>query len=88
MKRITELASRHASGHTPVIAGTGARTTAACIRLSKHAQDVGCDGVMILPVSYWPLTENEVREHYERVSPRQFAFRFASTTIRGQPAST
>ena len=68
MKRITEVASRHADGRIPVIAGTGARTTAACIQLSKHAQEVGCDGVMILPVSYWPLTENEVREHYERVA--------------------
>ena len=68
MKRTTELASRHAAGRIPVIAGTGAHTTTACIRLSKHAQDVGCDGVMILPVSYWPLTENEVHEHYERVA--------------------
>jgi 4-hydroxy-tetrahydrodipicolinate synthase len=46
MKRITEVASRHAGGRIPVIAGTGARTTTACIRLSKHAQEVGCDGVM------------------------------------------
>ena len=68
MKRITEVASRHAGGRIRVIAGTGARMTAACIQLSKHAQEVGCDGVMILPVSYWPLTENEVREHYERVA--------------------
>jgi 4-hydroxy-tetrahydrodipicolinate synthase len=68
MKRITEVASWHAGGRIPVIAGTGAHTTTACIRLSKHAQEVGCDGVMILPVSYWPLTENEVREHYERIA--------------------
>lgn len=68
MKTITEVAVRHADGRIAVIAGTGARTTAACIRLSKHAQDVGCDGVMILPVSYWPLTEDEVFEHFERVA--------------------
>jgi 4-hydroxy-tetrahydrodipicolinate synthase len=68
MKRITEVAARHVGGRIPVIAGTGARATAACIRLSKHAQEVGCDGVMVLPVSYWPLTESEVYEHYERVA--------------------
>lgn len=68
MKRITEVAARHAGGRIPVIAGTGARTTTACIRLSKHAQEVGCDGVMVLPVSYWPLTESEVYEHCERVA--------------------
>ncbi len=50
------------------MAGTGARTTSACITLSKYAEDVGCDGVMVLPVSYWPLTTDEVFDHYERVA--------------------
>jgi 4-hydroxy-tetrahydrodipicolinate synthase len=68
MKRATDVAAKHVNGKISLIAGTGARTTAACISLSKHAQDVGCEGVMILPVSYWPLTETEVYEHYERVS--------------------
>ena len=68
MMRGTEVAARHVDGRISVIAGTGARTTTSCIRLSKNAQDVGCDGVMILPMTYWPLTLDEVFEHYERVS--------------------
>lgn len=68
MKKTTQAVVKHAAGRISVIVGTGARTTSACISLSKHAQDVGCDGVMILPVSYWPLTESEVFAHYERVS--------------------
>jgi 4-hydroxy-tetrahydrodipicolinate synthase len=68
MKRTTEVAAKHINGRISLIAGTGARTTSACISLSKHAQDVGCEGVMILPVSYWPLTEDEVLDHYNRVS--------------------
>ena len=68
MKKTTALAARHAAGRIAVIAGTGARTTSACISLSQHAQDAGCDGIMVLPVSYWPLTPDEVREHYERVA--------------------
>lgn len=68
MRKATEVAAKHANGRIALIAGTGARTTTACIRLSKYAQDVGCDGVMILPVSYWPLTPDEVFEHYERVA--------------------
>lgn len=68
MKETTAAAAKHVAGRIPVIVGTGARTTTACISLSRHAQDVGCDGVMILPVSYWPLTEDEVLTHYERVS--------------------
>lgn len=68
MKKTTAIAARHAAGRISVVAGTGARTTSACIALSKHAQDAGCDGIMVLPVSYWPLTQDEVFEHYERVA--------------------
>lgn len=68
MKTATEAVVRHVNGRIPVIVGTGARTTTACIALSRHAQEVGCAGVMILPVSYWPLSQDEVRDHYERVS--------------------
>ena len=68
MMRGTEVAARHIDGRISVIAGTGARTTASCVHLSKNAQDVGCDGVMILPMTYWPLTLDEVFEHYERVA--------------------
>ena len=52
MRSATVIAAAHAAGCISVIAGTEARTTSACIALSKHAQEVGCDAVMILPVSY------------------------------------
>jgi len=68
MRATTAIAARHIDGRIPIIVGTGARTTAACIKLSMHAQDVGCNGVMILPVSYWPLTPDEVYDHYARVT--------------------
>lgn len=68
MKKTTALAVKHAAGRIAVIAGTGTRTTSACISLSQAAQDAGCDGIMVLPVSYWPLTQDEVRDHYERVA--------------------
>jgi 4-hydroxy-tetrahydrodipicolinate synthase len=68
MLRGTEVAAKHVDKRIAIIAGTGTRTTASCIRLSKNAQDVGCDGVMILPMSYWPLTPDEVFSHYERVA--------------------
>lgn len=68
MKKATAVAARHVEGRIAIVAGTGARTTSSAIALSKHAQDVGCDGVMVLPVSYWPLTPDEVFDHYERVA--------------------
>jgi len=60
--------AKHADGRIALVAGTGARTTTACIRLSQHAEDVGCAGVLVLPVSYWPLTPDEVYDHYQRVA--------------------
>jgi 4-hydroxy-tetrahydrodipicolinate synthase len=63
-----KAAAKHVRGRIAVIAGTGARTTTSCISLSKNAEDAGCDGIMVLPVSYWPLALDEVFEHYERVS--------------------
>ena len=68
MKHATAIAAKHIDGRISLVAGTGARTTTACVALCKHAEDVGCDGIMVLPVSYWPLTTEEVVEHYERVS--------------------
>lgn len=68
MSTATAAVVRHVHGRIPVIVGTGARTTSACIALSRHAQEVGCAGVMILPVSYWPLSQDEVRDHYEQVA--------------------
>ena len=68
MKTATKLVARHAKGRISVIVGTGARTTAACVALSRHAEDVGCDGIMVLPVSYWPLTPDEVFDHYRVVA--------------------
>jgi 4-hydroxy-tetrahydrodipicolinate synthase len=68
MRSATAIAAEHAAGRISVIAGTGARTTSACIALSRHAQEVGCDAVMILPVSYWSLAPDEVFKHYDRVA--------------------
>jgi hypothetical protein len=37
MKKATAIAAKHIDGRISLVAGTGARTTSACIALSKHA---------------------------------------------------
>jgi 4-hydroxy-tetrahydrodipicolinate synthase len=86
MKRAMEVAATHAKGRAAVIAGAGARTTTACVSFATHAQKVGCDGVLIVPASYWPLTQDEVYEHYAKVSA-EIGIPTACTTTRGSPAS-
>jgi hypothetical protein len=41
----------------PVIVGVSDLTTAKTIRRAEYAQQAGADAVMILPVSYWTLTQ-------------------------------
>lgn len=56
------------SGRLPVIVGVSDVTTANTIRRARYAQQAGADAVMILPVSYWKLTEREIAQHYRSVS--------------------
>lgn len=67
-KRIARVAVDHVKGRLPVIVGTGALTTSEAVRLSKYAQDIGADGVIVVPITYWPLTEDELYEHYKRIA--------------------
>lgn len=55
------------AGRVPVVVGVSDVTTAKTIRRAKYAQQVGADAVMILPVSYWKLTEREIVQHYRSI---------------------
>lgn len=48
-----------------MIVGVSDVTTAKTIRRAKYAQQAGADAVMVLPVSYWKLTEREIFRHYQ-----------------------
>jgi 4-hydroxy-tetrahydrodipicolinate synthase len=56
------------AGRVPVVVGVSDVTTAKTIRRATYAQQAGADAVMVLPVSYWKLTEREVIQHYRSVS--------------------
>lgn len=56
------------AGRLPVIVGVSDVTTAKTIRRAEYAQRAGADAVMILPVSYWKLTEREIAQHYRSIS--------------------
>ncbi|QZY46712.1 MULTISPECIES: dihydrodipicolinate synthase family protein [Mycolicibacterium] len=56
------------NGRVPVIVGASDLTTANTIRRGKYAQRAGADALMILPVSYWKLTDREIARHYASVA--------------------
>lgn len=57
-----------AAGRVPVVAGTGALSTADTIELTQHAKDVGAVAAMIVPPFYDAPSFEELVAHYEAVS--------------------
>lgn len=65
---VIETCIKTANGRVPVLIGTGAERTDDCVSLSKEAQSMGADGVMIIPPYYSCPTEDELFTHYRKVS--------------------
>jgi 4-hydroxy-tetrahydrodipicolinate synthase len=67
-QQVIETASRHVNGRVTLTAGTGSIQTAEAIRLSKFAADAGVDGILVVPITYWPLGDDELFDHYEAIA--------------------
>lgn len=66
--RLVEHVVPHVARRVPVAVGTGAITTAEAVRLSRHAQGVGADACLVVPITYWPLEEHEICAHYAAIA--------------------
>lgn len=62
-RHVTEAVIAAAGGRVPVLPHTGAQSTDETIALSRHAEEAGAAGVMIVPPYYDPLRLNELRAH-------------------------
>jgi 4-hydroxy-tetrahydrodipicolinate synthase len=51
----------------PVVAGIAGLTTGECVTLARRAADVGCDGLMALPVYVYRGDWRETKAHYSAV---------------------
>jgi len=67
-RRAIETAADCLGGRTPVIASVGALRTDEAIALAQDARDAGAQGLLLAPVSYTPLSDNEVFEHFSAVA--------------------
>lgn len=65
--RVIQLAIEHAEG-IPVMIGISALRTRDVLYLAEDAQKAGANGVLLAPVSYQQLTEDEVFSLYETVT--------------------
>lgn len=65
--RIAQLTVKHA-GNVPVLIGIGALRTREVLTLSDEAQKAGARGVLLAPMSYQKLSDDEVFDLYETVT--------------------
>ncbi len=63
-----EAAVESAKGRVPLVVGVGALRTDAAVALAEDARALGADGLLLAPMSYTPLTDEEVFRHVAAVA--------------------
>lgn len=67
-RRALALALEETGGRTPIVVGVGALRTDEAVRLAQDAKALGAAAGLLAAVSYSPLTEDEVFEHFSTVA--------------------
>ena len=67
-KEIIKFVVDKVHGRVPVIAGTGSNNTTHAIELTKYAEKVGCDGVLVVTPYYNKTTQAGLIEHYKLIA--------------------
>jgi len=67
-RRAIEAAVEEVGGAVPVMAGVGALRTDAAVALARDAKAAGAGAGLLAPVSYTPLTDEEVFVHFQTVA--------------------
>ncbi|MBS3815011.1 MAG: 4-hydroxy-tetrahydrodipicolinate synthase [Hadesarchaea archaeon] len=91
-EKVVEVAVDAANGRVPVIAGTGSNSTREALRLTRHAKEVGADGVLLVAPYYNKPTQRGLYEHYktlaEEIEIPQIIYNIPSRTGRNIEAET
>lgn len=65
---IVKATIEQVNGRLPVLVGVSNLTTEETIQDAKYAEAIGASAVMIIPMSYWKLTDDEIYQHYQAVA--------------------
>lgn len=66
--RVIELTVKAAKGRAQVLAGAGSNSTAEAIRLTRHAQEAGVDGVLLISPYYNKPTQEGLYLHFKTIA--------------------
>ena len=67
-RAVIKFACEHVNHRIPVIAGTGSNDTAYAIDLSKYAESVGADGLLLVTPYYNKCTQVGLIAHYKAIA--------------------
>lgn len=67
-RRAIEAAAGETNGETPLLVGIGALRTDDAVANARDARSAGADALLLAPVSYTPLTDEEVFTHFRTVA--------------------
>lgn len=67
-KKVLEIVLEEANGKVPVIAGTGTNDTRHTIELTKQAEELGADAVLVVTPYYNKPTQQGLVEHFKKVA--------------------
>lgn len=65
---VVEATVEVVAGRVPIVAGVSNLTTERTIYHARFAETAGAAAVMIIPMSYWKLTDDEIFAHYRKVA--------------------
>jgi 4-hydroxy-tetrahydrodipicolinate synthase len=67
-RRAVQVAAEVLNGRIPLVVSVGAMRTDEAQALARDAEAAGADGLLLAPVSYTPLKNDEVFEHFSAVA--------------------
>ena len=67
-EKVIELCIKEAKGKIPVIAGTGSNSTEEAVALTKHAEEAGANGALVVTPYYNKPTQEGLYQHYKKIN--------------------
>jgi 4-hydroxy-tetrahydrodipicolinate synthase len=67
-KRVIDISVDQVNGRIPVLAGTGSNATSEALDLTKHAENAGCDGALLITPYYNKPTPKGLIQHFTTIA--------------------
>jgi 4-hydroxy-tetrahydrodipicolinate synthase len=67
-EQVAEVVVQQVAGRVPTLVGVSSLTTERTLHHAKLAEKLGASAVMVLPMSYWKLTDAEIVNHFKAIA--------------------